>query len=99
MKRLIIVLIALLLITACDVDIEDIDYGTGTQDDTADSTGSSTTDSETDTGESGRFSLDDFQYGAERIVYYTGTATETYQIMNSLLNSFMEPESYTRRFH
>lgn len=89
MKKLIIVLFAFLLITACTPE-EDIDYGVGTQDDT-DDTSSSTTTEDTEE-ETGRFSLDDFQYGAESIVYYTGTANENYQIMNSLLNDYFSEE-------
>ena len=87
MKKLLFAFILLILLTACTPE-SDIDNGVGTQeDDTADST--TTSDEEDTAEETGRFSLDDFPYGAEKIVYYTGFATE---------NNIKMASSYTEYF-
>ncbi len=76
MRKLFIVLLAILLLTACTPE-GDIDWGSGTQEDSE---------------ETGKWSLDDFQPGAESIVYYTGFATEVNTLMASSYTDYFANE-------
>ncbi len=99
MKKLILILLALFLITACTPE-DTTDWTTGTQEDTSD-TGTAGLDTE-EQQDTGRYSLDDFQYGAEKIVYYTGTASESQTLISSSYTEYFineEDSSYSQDYN
>ena len=109
MKKIIIgiILISLLILTACD--IETIPEGTGSSgssgDDSSGADGAAGLDDsdsgESEAAETGRWSLDDFQLGAESLVYYTGTVTERNEKMASSYTEYFANEEdsvYTQSY-
>lgn len=101
MKRLIfgLILVSLILLTACDMDTGTIENGTGSSgsDSDSDSGDGAAGLDDSDTGDSestetGRWSLDDFPPGAESLVYYTGSVTERNEKMASSFTEYFANE-------